>query len=172
MLSFTIKPKFCPYCGNPLIEKTENGNPRLFCQKCQVFIYRNPVPVVATVISNEKGEILLIKRKVEPAKGKWALPSGFVELNEEPEESAKRELEEETGITVPNLILLNVFHQESKRYESVLVISYFGESNATPAPGDDAEEARFFKYEEALSLIAFDSHKRAVIEASKFFKKP
>ncbi|MEO0266275.1 MAG: NUDIX hydrolase [candidate division WOR-3 bacterium] len=167
MLSLERSPKYCPYCGQTLILKKENAITRPFCENCNLFIYRNPVPVVAIVVFNKNSEVLLIKRKVEPAKGEWALPSGFIELHEEPDTAARRELAEETGLKIENLKLINAFHQDSKRYESVLVLAYLGFSDANPIPGDDAEEAKFFPTSFALENVAFVSHKNAIIKALK-----
>jgi len=54
----------------------------------------------AVVLENKKGEILLIKRKNEPAKGKWVLPGGGINFGEQSKETAKREIKEETGYNI------------------------------------------------------------------------
>ena len=164
MISFEREVQFCPYCGHKISKIEENGRVHYYCSYCKLFIYKNPVPVVVVVVFNDAGEVLLIKRKEEPGKGKWALPSGFVEINEDPYEAASRELYEETGIVIEKLTLINVYHQKSRRYESVIVISYMGFSSQEPQPGDDAEEAKFFAINE-LPEIPFESHIKAIKEA-------
>ncbi|MDI6851854.1 MAG: NUDIX domain-containing protein [bacterium] len=164
MISFEREVQFCPYCGHKITKSRENGRERYYCAHCKLFIYKNPVPVVVVVVFNDVGEVLLVKRKEEPEKGKWALPSGFVEINEAPYETASRELYEETGIMIEKLTLINVYQQKSKRYESVIVISYLGFSSEVPQPGDDAEDAKFFAINE-LPEIPFESHTKAIKEA-------
>ena len=68
------------------------GRKRLFCPKCGKIYYENPIPVVAVIARDNQGRILLIKRKVEPCKGEWALPSGFMEIEETPVQAVLREL--------------------------------------------------------------------------------
>jgi ADP-ribose pyrophosphatase YjhB (NUDIX family) len=167
MISFEREVKFCPYCGHQIEKKEENGRLRYYCSNCNLFLYKNPVPVVVIVVFNDVGEVLLIKRKEEPQKGKWALPSGFIEIGEEPEEAALRELYEETGLKVEKFTLINVYEQKSKRYESVLVIAYLGFSSEEPKPGDDAEEAKFFPTGK-LPEIPFESHLKALKDSLNF----
>ncbi|HOK23570.1 MAG TPA: NUDIX hydrolase [Candidatus Hydrothermia bacterium] len=170
MLSLEKEAIYCPYCGQRVKKIADDRGERFYCPVCGSTIYKNPVPVVVIVVFNSKGEILLIKRKVEPEKGEWALPSGFIELSEEPAYAAKRELLEETGIELDDPILINVYHQRSKRYESIVVIVYMGFSDSTPKPGDDAEDAGFFSLK-TLPKIPFESHTRAIREAVALRKK-
>lgn len=161
MLSLEKDPRFCPYCGNKIEKAEDNSKESYYCNHCKRIIYRNPVPVVVITIFNKNHEVLLVRRKEEPGKGMWALPSGFLEIDEEPSDAAKRELLEETGITADELKLLNVFHQKSERYKSVTVIVYMGFSDKNPEAGDDAEDARFFP-PSSLPEIPFESHLRAI----------
>ena len=90
--------RFCYYCGEKLIEKSFQGRMHRYCQNCDRIHYENPLPAVATLVVNNANQLLLVKRSVEPAKGEWCLPGGFIETDESIEEAALRELEEETGI--------------------------------------------------------------------------
>lgn len=160
---------YCPYCGTKVEMHKIESKIRKFCPNCQTYIYENPVPVVAIVIFNDKNELLLIKRKEEPAKGEWALPSGFIELNEQPQDAAKRELFEETRINARELKLIDVFEQKSKKYKSVLVLAYIGFTKDQPVAGDDAEEAKFFATKN-LPQIPFESHIRAIRKSLELLK--
>jgi 8-oxo-dGTP diphosphatase len=121
------------------------------------------LPSVAAFVRNDNGEILLIKRGVAPGKGKWALPSGFIEQNELPEEAVLRELREETNIKGTLKHLIGVYTEPTKLYGNILLIGY--EINfvwGKPKPGSDTEETKFFRVDK-LPVIHFASH-RAIIK--------
>ncbi len=162
--------RFCPHCGNPLERRKVEGRYRLWCPVCARVIYMNPVPVVATVLLDDRNRVLLIKRGVPPKKGRWALPSSFIDLGEEPEKAALRELEEETGLKGTILKLLGVYKEKSPRYKSVLVIGYLVMGDrGNPVPGDDAQDAKFFE-EEKLPSVPFESHRKFIRESYEILK--
>lgn len=97
---------------------------RLACPACQWVCYENPLPSSAALVRNDKGEVLLVKRGHEPGRGKWALPSGFIEIDETPEKACLRELREETGLKGEIVRLAGVYSQESLLYRNVLIIGY------------------------------------------------
>jgi len=151
--------QYCPYCASRLIQRSVEGRTRLFCKSCQSPLYENPVPASAVVVSNNNNQILLVKRTVEPKAGWWCLPGGFMELGETPEESALRELQEETGLYGKINRLLGVLINPSKQYKFVLLVGYHvNEFSGDPSPGDDAEAVQFYELS-SMPEIAFDSHK-------------
>ncbi len=150
---------YCNFCGSKLDETIWEGCLRPFCEHCNEPIYENPVPATAVVVIDDKGDVLLVKRGVEPKKGFWCLPGGFMELGETPEKGALRELEEETGLKGKINSLLGVTSSESPRYNTVLMIGFLVIDYCSDLiPGDDASDARFFPTYE-LPDIAFESHK-------------
>lgn len=149
---------FCPYCAGKLIQTFCEGALRLFCRSCEEPIYENPIPAACLVVVDSQERVLLVKRSVEPKKGFWCLPGGFMELGETPEQAALRELEEETGLKGRIERLLGVYANPSTQYHTVLMVGYlvkrfFG----TPFAGDDAEDVACFHFRD-LPEIAFDSH--------------
>jgi len=159
--------KFCPYCGYKLVRKMLEGRERLYCSRCGKIFYENPTPVVAVIAKGDEGEILLIKRKIEPCKGKWALPSGFMELEESPVEAALRELAEETGLKGKLKRLLGVYPNNSEIHGYLVTIIYETEIiGGNLCAGDDAEEAKFFTVNQ-LPPLAFQSHQEALREVLK-----
>lgn len=135
---------FCPACGKPIKTNKKIIN----CRNCFFTFYINPSPTSALILENEKGEILLTKRKYPPKKGFWDLPGGFVEQNETIEEFLIREIKEELGITIDKieyfgshtgLYLYNKFQYQT--LSSVFTTKYKGEKITV---NDDVVEYKFF----------------------------
>lgn len=126
--------------------------------------YKYPHPSVTTdsVVFGFDGRslhILLIERGIEPYKGMWALPGGFLKMDETADQCAMRELREETGVTD---VYLEQFHTFSDVYrdprERVLTVAYFAlvrKSDYRLIAGDDAARANWFEIDE-LPPLAFD----------------
>jgi len=146
----------------------------------QYYSYPYPRPMVtvdAVVFTEREGrrEVLLIQRKHEPYAGAWALPGGFVEMEETLETAAARELEEETGLHGVSLEQVYTFGDPGRdpRGRSISV-AYVGEVDwciQQPRGNDDAAEARWFPLD-ALPPLAFDH--RAIVEyaVKSRFKEP
>jgi len=123
------------------------------------------VAVDSIIFGYQKNQlfVLLIKQKYGKLKDKWALPGGFVNDNEQLINAAKRELKEETGITVKKLEQLYTFGDDIKRDPRLRVISvaYFGTVNPkqlTLKAGTDAKEVQWFEID-TLPNLAFDHEK-------------
>ena len=91
--------KYCGICGLKLAKADDGESLRPHCAPCNRFYYSNPVPAACCFLTNDQGELLLVQRSIEPRKGMWTLPGGFVETGETTEAAAVRELSEETGLT-------------------------------------------------------------------------
>ncbi len=149
---------YCHFCGQRLQRKKIENRERLFCPACRVPIYENPVPATAAVIIKKHREILLVKRSVDPQKGKWCLPGGFVEMDESPEQCCLRELKEETNLKGDIDKLVGVYLSKNPIYQSVLVIGFrLNNIRGRARAGDDSEEVRYFDLN-GLPEIAFRSH--------------
>ncbi len=127
-----------------------------------MYTYEYPRPMLTAdcVVINAMAEVLLIRRGNEPFRGCWALPGGFMEMDETIERCAVRELQEETGIVAgeERLRMVGVFSRPGRdpRGRTVTVayrIDVEGEVDAHG--GDDAAEARWFPLT-ALPPLAFD----------------
>lgn len=151
--------KFCHFCGTPLIRRFAEGADRLYCTSCDQPLYENPIPATALVVVDELQRILLVKRDVEPKKGWWCLPGGFMELGETSENAALRELKEETGLEGKIDRLLGVFANDHAQYHTILIVGYLVlDYRGRAEAGDDAADLRFFE-KDAWPPIAFDSHR-------------
>lgn len=152
----------CHFCGTQLQTRLIDGYRRLYCKKCDLPIYENPVPASCLVVLNHSRDLLLVLRNIEPKMGYWCLPGGFMELGETPEQAALRELKEETGLSAKVESLLGVTSEPSELYDTVLMAGYLiKDFDGVLSPGDDASEAAWFAYAE-LPEIAFDSHRRFI----------
>ncbi|MEM9255674.1 MAG: NUDIX domain-containing protein [Pseudomonadota bacterium] len=90
---------FCSECGEPLLPRVVAGEVRrhAYCQRCQSPCYQH-AQIVVTVFVACGQRLLWIQRDLEPQRGKWAIPGGFLERGETLAEGAARELREEAGV--------------------------------------------------------------------------
>ena len=154
--------KFCPLCRYYLRKTQVDGRKRLVCQKCGWIYYKNPLPVVACVAKDRKGKILITKRNLEPGMDRWALPGGFIESGEAPEEACLRELQEETGIKGKIKRLIGIYIQKTRYYESLLVIGYeVSVSKNVLLLNNELKDAKFFS-KVTLPYIPFSSHRKMI----------
>jgi len=105
---------FCSNCGQPVTQRTPPGDDRsrYYCESCGVVHYQNPKLVVGCIPEMED-RILLCRRAIEPAYGKWTLPAGYLENGESVAAGAKRETLEEAKARVEILApyaLYNICH--------------------------------------------------------------
>ncbi|MBN1150674.1 NUDIX hydrolase [candidate division WOR-3 bacterium] len=137
------------------------GSYRRCCRRCGYIQYKNPIPASAAIVTVEN-RIILVKRKFKPGKGRWALPSGFMESGETPEETCEREVSEETGLSVEPKKLIGLYRQPSKFYGDVLVAVFWAKiKGGRLRAGDDAQEAEIFHFDN-LPVIPFDCNRRAI----------
>ncbi len=147
-------------------------------EKKSSYTYKYPHPSVTTdcVIFGFDGKdlhILLVERGLEPFKGSWALPGGFLKMDETVEECAKRELKEETNVSN---VFLEQFHTFSAvdrdPRERVLTVAFYAlvkPSDYEVIGGDDAANAQWFEQDE-LPPLAFD-HEEVICMAKECLKE-
>ena len=140
------------------------------------YCYKYPHPAVTAdcVIFGFDGiniKVLLIQRGIEPYKGKWAFPGGFMNMDETAEQCARRELEEETGlkdVTVEQFYTFTDINRDPR--ERVITVAHYALVKLSEVKGgDDAEKAQWFSLDEIPSL-AFD-HELIFRKALKVLKE-
>jgi 8-oxo-dGTP diphosphatase len=129
------------------------------------FTYEYQRPMVTTDILLFSGEkdhlkILLIRRGKEPYKDCWALPGGFLEMDEELDACARRELKEETGITgieLKELFTVGTIGRDPRgRTITIMFYAFTEEDSVLPKAGDDAAEVKWFTISKLPEKLAFD----------------
>jgi len=129
------------------------------------YVYDWPRPMVTVdaavfTFSSDKTKVLLINRGNEPFKGKWALPGGFIDMDEELEDAVVRELEEETGLAGVRLEQMRTFGTVGRdprgRMITIVFMGIATEGQDKIKAGDDAANAQWFDIEELPEDLAFD----------------
>ncbi len=164
--------RFCPECGAALVEKQlkESDPPRLVCSQCSFVFYLDP-KLAACTISMLGGGIVLLRRAVEPQKGKWVFPGGFVDRGETVHGAAVRETLEEVGLRVTLTGILDVY---SFPGEEVAVVVYAADvAGGELIVGDEAEDVRAFPPESLpWDELAFPSTQEALRDyVHRFFPR-
>ena len=143
------------------------------------YIYDWPRPMVSVdaavfAFFRNKAKLLLIERKNEPFKGKWVLPGGFVDIDEELDDAVARELAEETGLVGVRLEQIHTFGNVGRdprgRVITVIFMGIVTEGQNKLKAGDDAAKARWFDIEKLPKDLAFD-HNEVVRFAIEKLKK-
>jgi 8-oxo-dGTP diphosphatase len=164
-----IEFRFCPRCGGGLERRSlKPGDPkRLVCSACGFIFYQDPKVVAATVFTLNGG-IVLLKRGVEPALGKWVFPGGYVDRGESVQEAAIRETKEESNLQVKLGSLLNVYSYPGS--PNVIVVYTAQVLEGTLAAADECTDARTFGAAEIpWDELAFQSTKDALHEYIRLY---
>jgi ADP-ribose pyrophosphatase YjhB (NUDIX family) len=149
---------FCPRCGAPLAESFAFGRARRVCRYCGFIQFRDPKVAVAALISDGE-RVLLVRRAAMPRAGYWALPAGYMDHDELPEETVVREVAEETGLTIRLQGLHAIVPLGGWGERRGILLVYRAEPIAgEPVAADDVSEVIWFR---AVDLpwneLAFDS---------------
>ena len=150
--------RFCAACGGPLSDPAARAGSRgpQHCEHCGRLHFRDPKVGVGVVVHDEAGRLLLVRRGVAPAAGKWALPAGFVNAGEDPRDAARREALEETGLEVVVGKVIDVYPGEPGDGVTFFLSFEAELAGGTLRAGDDATDAGFFARDH-LPELAFAS---------------
>jgi ADP-ribose pyrophosphatase YjhB (NUDIX family)/predicted RNA-binding Zn-ribbon protein involved in translation (DUF1610 family) len=156
-------PRYCQSCGHDLIERfmESEGRSRYRCEGCGFIHYMNP-RVIAAVIIEHGGRILLQQRAMEPGAGYWTFPGGFLEIGETPGDGAVREAKEEVGLDVTLGRLHGVY---TRRHVGIVMVVYEGTSANDDAYVADSESLAVRWYAaDAIpwAELAFDTTEQAL----------
>jgi ADP-ribose pyrophosphatase YjhB (NUDIX family)/predicted RNA-binding Zn-ribbon protein involved in translation (DUF1610 family) len=153
---------FCPQCGGRLRSQfvPRDQKERLVCQDCGFIFYQDP-KVSAWTIPMIDGKVVLARRAIEPARGRWVFPGGYMERGETVPEAAERETLEEVNLRVRATRPVGVYSYPTS---IVVVIVYACEVvGGEPAVGNETLEVRTFGLDEIpWEELAFPSTRDAL----------
>ena len=150
---------YCPACGTKNVQAFHEGKLRPVCPQCGHVTYFDP-KVAAINFITQDDKVLLVQRGIDPGKGLWALPGGYIDIHEHPQAAAKREAYEETGLDVTIGDVLDVFFDMNDG--GVITIAYAATINGgTFIAGDDAQNIGWFT-RDTLPELVFTSTKSLV----------
>ncbi len=154
---------FCPKCGTPLAGRTIDGRHRQACPDCDFIDFENARPCAGALVA-KAGEVLLIQRAVEPFKGYWDIPGGFLESEEHPAEAVRREMLEETGLLVEPVEVLDfwvdVYGEEE--YHTLNICYLARVAGGEEKAGSDAGRLHWFPLDALPEKIAFNWEREAL----------
>lgn len=151
---------FCPRCAAPMQTARRGDKPRRVCSSCHYVYYTDPKVGVGVAVVVD-GQILLVRRAINPGRGQWSLPAGFVDQGEDPRASAARETLEETGLLVDVGEVIDVFFNQTGGGASIFILYGAKLISGELKAGDDADAAGFFASDQ-LPELAFASTRAAV----------
>ena len=111
-----------------------------------VVLFYIPTHILVSDFRKNDVEVLLINRNKNPYKNHWAIPGGFMEINETLEDAGIREVKEEVGITVDNLIQVGVYDSIGRNAERVVSVAFMGILNHKQEPIADEDEVSVAKW--------------------------
>lgn len=155
---------FCNHCGAPVRQGLPNDGDtreRAICTGCGHIHYQNPLNVAGTIVQSADGRILLCQRNIEPQRGRWTLPAGFMELGETLMQAAARETQEEAGADIQGLALHSVISAPAAGQ-----VHFFYRARARSLvlnPGPETLRADFFAVQDIdFQALAFSTVRRAL----------
>lgn len=152
--------QFCVRCGAPMATRLVGDKLRRACTACDSVHFTDPK--VGVFVLDGAGRVLLVRRVMNPERGKWSIPAGFLDQGEDPAETAVREAHEETGLEVVIDGLVDVYHNPPGEGGASIFILYRAHTvGGTLQAGDDADGAGFFA-RDALPELAFISTRDSI----------
>jgi ADP-ribose pyrophosphatase YjhB (NUDIX family) len=142
--------RFCPRCAAEL--DRSHVPARVDCPNCGFIGHANSSPCVGVIVEDDAGRILLGRRAVDPYRGMWDTPGGYLEEGEHPLDGLARELREETGLTVePKRFLVAFMDWYGDVADANATLNLFWTAQVVAgeaAPADDVAELRWFAPDE------------------------
>jgi ADP-ribose pyrophosphatase YjhB (NUDIX family) len=159
--------RFCLWCGAPLADRDLEGRRLRACTRCDFVLWPDPKLATAVVVETAAG-IVLGRRSIDPGRGLWCLPGGFVDDDEHPEQAAVRECREEIRAEVVIVGTVGIYHVRRSQRPHLVLVGYRGRLAAgeRASVGHEMDEVGVFPPREAPPL-AFSSHRELLHDWSE-----
>ena len=154
---------YCPRCGARCIATSSVIHSKVRCPRCSFILYQNPSPgVVVLIVDNDM--ILLGERDNKVFMGgKWSLPGGFIEFDEDFLSAAHRETMEETGLSIKIISIISVVSNFfSPDLHTLVIVLLANKMNGTLRPGDDMVKLEWFPISGPFPSMAFEADKHII----------
>lgn len=154
--------EYCPFCGVRTEWVQEGPSARAACPSCEFVQYRNPAPTVSAIVV-DGDRVLLGRRGREPGRGTWSLPSGYIEFEDDFLRTAIREVDEETGLQVALVSIVNVVSSfVSPQFHFLHLFLLARVISGELRAGDDLEAVAWFPLRGPLPQMGFEEDVDAI----------
>lgn len=164
--------RHCPHCGMRTSLQRTHGSRELACPQCGYTFWMNSKPTVSALIVRDS-MVLLTKRAIQPFKGQWDVPGGFLDVHENPVAGLQREMHEELGIRViqPKFLSVYVGLYPSVPPQSTLNLYYFVKRfTGALVPQDDVAAFAWHPLNRLPNKLAFANNRQALRDLQKFLR--
>ena len=149
---------YCPRCGARCISTSSVSHRQLKCSKCGFSLYQNPSPGVVVLIVDDDMILLGERDNKVFMGGKWSLPGGFIEFDEDFLSAAHREIMEETGLSIKIISIISVVSNFfSPELHTLVIVLLAQEMSGTLRPGDDMVKLEWFPISGPFPSMAFEA---------------
>ena len=159
--------RYCPDCGAAMQRHMVGGEQRnhWYCTPCQKPCYDHPMIIVTCFVACDK-RLLWVQRALQPKRGQWAIPGGFLESHETLAEGAARELYEEAGVSIP-AAQLQLYMTGSITFVNQVYVAFRASVDSTEChPGVESLRCNFFSRQECpLNEVAYPEVNDSILQA-------
>jgi len=139
-----------------MVTKTVSGVDRRVCADCQRVHYIDPKIVVGVAVFRDDA-LLLVRRVMEPGRGRWCVPGGWVDTGQDPRDAAAREALEEAGVIIEVGAIVDAFLSRAQEGGAIFLLFEAKWISGEPVAGDDADGAGFFRRDALPPMAGFES---------------